>query len=234
MAAIMQSATIISVKEKWAAVVEREYPRLLRYARRLAYANHDDAEDMVQEAACRILDSRVDPTVVQSQVSYLRTVIRNVWLDERRKRPMITVSYDDDANEGIRIQLVDEQASNVMQSRIEDRELTDIFGRLLREELGYLQKREHKLLLMHLQGLNTMEIAEELGEDVRVVRYNLNAIKSRMRYRLKRRAGRVGYDGHRGDRCGVASSAFISGGVKSKNWQLRSNTLHEGSAASAW
>lgn len=49
-----------------------------------------------------------------------------------------------------------------------------------------LSEREVLLLKYYLQGSSAKEIAEELGEDVKTIRYDLNMLRSKVWYRVKR------------------------------------------------
>jgi hypothetical protein len=56
---------------------------------------------------------------------------------------------------------------------------------------GPLNDREKLLLSFHLRGYNCAEIAARLHEDKRIISVELNAVKSKVRYRLKRRNTRT-------------------------------------------
>lgn len=53
-----------------------------------------------------------------------------------------------------------------------------------------LSEREVFLLTRHLEGYKNAEIAQELGEDLRVTRYHWQVVMSKIRYRLRKMVDR--------------------------------------------
>jgi DNA-directed RNA polymerase specialized sigma24 family protein len=56
----------------------------------------------------------------------------------------------------------------------------------LSDKRGPLTPREQLLLTKHLEGYNCAEIAAVLGEDKRLTRSDLNAVRVKVRYRLQK------------------------------------------------
>ena len=57
-----------------------------------------------------------------------------------------------------------------------------------------LSAREKELLKMHLCGFDTDEIATAWGEDVKVIRVEMNAVIAKIRYRVRLKRGNPGVD----------------------------------------
>ena len=177
--------------EGWKVAIVRYYPKLMRYSRTLT-GNHADAEDLAQEACYRVLDRGTTPNVEDYRGTapnakdfiwgYLRVVVRNIFNDKLKKETKAEyhVSIDDEYNRDLHAQLVDTLASEGMQKRLENQE----FMNRLQASLGAISEHELTLLTLHLNGWTAKEIAAELGKDVRLVRYDLNAVRSKVRYRL--------------------------------------------------
>lgn len=92
--------------------------------------------------------------------------------------------YDDERDEGLRSGLADEGAGKKTRSHLEDEE----FEELLRRHVGPLSEREWRLFEMHtIEGMRPKEIAEELGEDRRLISAEINALKAKLKGRMRSR-----------------------------------------------
>jgi|GEM_PF-2814372 len=82
------------------------------------------------------------------------------------------------------------------ENRIDARELAQTLPfRLL---MGHLSERERLLACLHYVGdLSVAQIAEQLGEDTPAVRYDLNKLKIKIRYRARRIIGSTPMDSDR-------------------------------------
>lgn len=173
----------------WAQALEDAHERLTSYARRLANGKVYDAEDLVQETACRALTYAPDPVGIRNPAYYLLRTMRNVWIDKwARERPE-NVEPLDGLLSGPRHPKVDP----VAQQKLETRELREEIN----AGLGQLTDRERLLLKLHLQGYKNQDIADSLHEDVRITRADLNAVRAKVRYRLKKGRARAAAPGRR-------------------------------------
>jgi RNA polymerase sigma factor (sigma-70 family) len=162
----------------WVKALEETNERLMSYARRLANGRVYDAEDLFQETACRALAYARDPGEIRNPAYYLLRMMRNIWIDKWAKENSANVESLDDLLSSARHPKVEP----VVQQVLETQEL--------QEEMyagqGQLTAREELLLKLHLKGYKSKDIADRLQEDVRVTRTDLNAVKAKVRYRLKK------------------------------------------------
>jgi len=165
----------------WVQVYEDFYSRLNNAAHRLANGNLSDAEDLMQETIYRALLYPRDPATVENPLSYLLRIMRNAWRDKWVKENTAHTDSLDDilSNEALSKKLPTIELEVL--SILENEELQDQMMR----NIGRLTSRERLLLDLHLQGYNSSEIASQLNEDVRLIRYDLNAVRSKVRYRLR-------------------------------------------------
>lgn len=155
-------------------------------ALRLANGRVQDAEDLVQGTVCRILMYPRNPQKIRSPLGYLLVVMRHLWIDkERKERNKKTDSLDE---------LLSKEAKQKQRRKVEPAiepaalrilENNELRARM-RAKQGRLTAREELLLAWHFEGYNCKEIAEKLGEDVRLVRHELNALLAKLRGRLTR------------------------------------------------
>lgn len=153
----------------------------------------DLAKDIVQEAFCRFvrrmervkwsLDiENVEAYVIRSA----RNLLRTRW--RKQKKEGLVVSLDS---------LFEENQQEVPQALLVDSPGTGIDNSLdlakLQEEVpmktfcGGISKDDMRLLKLHkVDGLSPKEIAEETGLDVYWLRYRLNQIETKIRYRAKK------------------------------------------------
>lgn len=162
----------------WVKALEDASVLLMAYARRLANGKVYDAEDLFQETACRALTYARDPGGIRNPAYYLLRMMRNIWIDKWAKENSANVESLDDLLGSARHPKVEP----VVQQVLETQELQEEMN--VRQ--GQLTAREETLLKLHLQGYKTKDIAGRLREDVRVTRTDLNAVKAKVRYRLKK------------------------------------------------
>lgn len=168
-------------RQFWERVCLDGYQRLHREARKLARDNLDP-DDLVQETVCRAITRCADPSHVEKPVGYLLGMMHNIWRDmwhkERYLRRRSSTSLED---------IVEADHPIVNPETLHLLELEQSVQNLRREfnaKRGPLTDREEYLLLMHFTGYKNTEIAEKLGEDVRVTRSDLNATIAKVRYRM--------------------------------------------------
>jgi RNA polymerase sigma-70 factor (ECF subfamily) len=127
-------------------------PALLRYATRLT-GSEADAEDLVQEAFLQ-LARRCDRAVPDNAAAYLTRTVRNLWLNElrRRRRALLDVDGDlDDAGAG---------EHHDVPTSLELRQRT----RALLRAVAELPERQRRALVLEaLEGREREEIGTALG-----------------------------------------------------------------------
>ncbi|HKO61589.1 MAG TPA: RNA polymerase sigma factor [Pyrinomonadaceae bacterium] len=164
----------------WEQACEKYKQRLASYARRLVNGNVADADDLVQETMVRVLVSSGNPAGIETPIAYLYTVMRNAWITKwRKEHPDIMDSLDD---------LVTRRALK-NQPAVEPDVLLVLENQEYQQDLkvrkGPLNDRESRILELYLDGYKCNEIAEVLDEDKRIISVELNAVRTKVRYRLK-------------------------------------------------
>lgn len=175
----------------WEKTCEALMQRLTAYALRLVNGRIYDAEELVQETVCRILTYPRNPEEIRSHLAYLKTIMRNIWktwwLRERRAS---TVSLDELLSKGPQ-----QKQHRGLELAVAPDALRIFENDELRAELhanqGPLTPREEELLQKYLEGYTCKEIAHILGEDARLIRVELNAVKTKVRSRLMKRRVRT-------------------------------------------
>jgi DNA-directed RNA polymerase specialized sigma24 family protein len=149
---------------------------LMSYALTLANGKLYDAEDLVSETTCRALSYSPDPATVLNPLRYLKGMTRNVWIDKwNREETENTVSLESVSKKSHHPSVAPDALRIV-----ENEELIDEFS----VHRGRLNEREELLLTLYLRGYKCGEIARTLNEDVRLTRSDLNAVRTKVRYRL--------------------------------------------------
>lgn len=153
------------------------YLRLLSYARRLAYRKTYEAEDLVQATVCRSLYYSKNPEGIENPLGYLLRIMRNVAIDMNKKN-RLEVNLDD-------VQAGDPQNPRLV---VEPEILRILKNEGFRQELklkqGPLSPVERQLLKMLLEDLPENEIAARLMMSVACVKARVNALRTKLRYRL--------------------------------------------------
>lgn len=170
-------------RDAWARLCVDLYPRLLAMARALTRNDVHSTEDLVQQTVLRCLTYAPDLEKIKEPKSYLRRSMRNIWIDSRHKHDEI--SLDDPLMSELPETALLFVEPDVLRS-LENEELR----KTLREKQGPLTIYENRLLSLHLDGYTINEIANLLHEDVHRTRYNLNALKTKVRYRVKQKGKR--------------------------------------------
>ncbi len=172
------------------AVWSQEYathrPRLHAYAWRLT-GDAVAAEDVVQNMILKILSLRPDPESVADRLSYLRRSVYNASMDwlRRRGRTPRTLSIDTD------------DVRELQEMAAPEREADDAAADAKRDEyrlavavvMKRLDERETTMLTLFLEGCRCDEIAARMHEDKRAISYDLNALRTRVLYQLRKHLG---------------------------------------------
>jgi RNA polymerase sigma factor (sigma-70 family) len=173
-----------SFRPFWSKTIEENLPKMTSYARRLANGNYFNTQDLVQEAACRILTYCPDPSRIKKPRDYILRSIRNVWTSKWRKEKQAETESLDDLQSRTNWQRIEPaEECNDIQQILEDKEMLE----LLKANLGPLNKREKLLLALFLKGLKCKKIAIILNEDPRAISFDLNKVRNKVNYRLRQR-----------------------------------------------
>jgi RNA polymerase sigma-70 factor (ECF subfamily) len=152
--------------------------RLFNLGRRLT-GNDADAEELVQETYVRAL-AGADSFVGGNLKAWLFKILRNTFVDLRRRSRTITVSPDTD--------LLDAGAGDDAELLRDDMEL-DRLRRVVGEEidaaLAALADESRTIVLLDVEGFNETEIADVIGCPVGTVKSRLSRARVLLRQRLK-------------------------------------------------
>jgi DNA-directed RNA polymerase specialized sigma24 family protein len=158
----------------------------LRYnALKLTKGRTYDAEELLQETFYRALRYCTNPEELRKPLAYLLRIMHNIWNTKQGKREdAITLSLDEllsQEDEERRVKFVEPSVDPVAERILEHKELWEEF-KVVR---GPLKERETFLIERHLQGYACDEIADEIGEDVRLTTSDLNAVRTKVRARIQ-------------------------------------------------
>lgn len=167
----------------WEKACDQFTPSLISYARRLTNGKIYDAEDLMHDTVCRALIYSRDPTEIRNPLSYLLRTMRNIWLDKRKHENTSNMDSLDDLLIKNRHPAVEPEVLRVLEN--EDLEAQMRVGQ------GPLTTHEKNLLRLYFQGYKCKEIAEKMNMDIYRTRSELNAVKAKVRYRLKKSKSRI-------------------------------------------
>ncbi len=175
---------------------ERECPNYLnqvfRYILKMT-RNETEAEEITQTAILAFLEL-MDKTCWEHEVrnvrAYLRRIARNVYVDSWKIPREEGLVADDEQSEQVRQALLRQaMQNNNPTARLESKMYyEELFKALpLQIILGGLSEYELKLLYMDaVEEMSPKEIAQEVDGDVDRVRYQLNRIYAKIRWRVRR------------------------------------------------
>ena len=180
------------------SIYTNSYPRATNLSRRRSPIEElDNAEDLVQDAWVNVLIRRPDVEGLEKPESSVLKAVQNVCFDRYNRRSRLraenTVYLDAqkaDEDERPMMELPDPRRGPEMDAeiKIDNERLLRILAAHCRD----LTKRERDLLALHLQGYTNEEIASAWGEDVKVIRTDMNAVLAKVRYRLQHRQAKHG------------------------------------------
>jgi RNA polymerase sigma factor (sigma-70 family) len=124
--------------------------------------NAADAEDAAQEAYLRLYEAVVSGRKIESLVSWMKSVVRNVVVDQFRKaRPDLHIGVEEDDNsdnaKGILAELADPATS--VEERLSNESLVLESLRVLAE----LPERDRECVMMYARGCTFVQIANVLN-----------------------------------------------------------------------
>lgn len=165
----------------WTQVCEDFMQRLTAYALRLVNGRTYDADDLVQETIYRALLYSKNPQEIKNPLGYLLHIMRNIWITKWHKEN----SANMDSLEALQNTKAWKNHPTVAPDVLRTLESEEL-AKLLRVLLKPLTAREKRLLKLYFKGYSCKEAAEILKEDVRLTRSDLNAVKSKVRQRIRR------------------------------------------------
>lgn len=175
----------------WAQVCTNYYQPALDIARRRV-GNTDDAHDAVQNATLRLLRLLPNPGRISDRKNYFFKTVQNQCNELLRKRINAanrTISRDtppnDNDNGGLPPETPDSGRDPEVDAKI--KEQNERMLNILKSHCADLTPREKQLLIRYLQGYTNAEIAKERGEDVKIIRVEMNALLAKLRYRVQHR-----------------------------------------------
>lgn len=161
--------------------------RLVSYARQLMYGtrwragDRDlEAEDLVQEALLRSHQAEAGGAAIQNRESWLRSVVRRIWIDRQRLQLLDRMTIMPEAGSA-------EEPKDPFTSP----ELLAIEGErkeILRQAIDGLPVRKREVILKYLEGWSPQEIAILLDSNPGAVRTNLCKAISRLQRSLGAKA----------------------------------------------
>ena len=157
-----------STDEHFKAELVAALPSARRFALTLV-RNGDDADDLVQSAIEKALSSRASFEPGSNFIGWFNTIIRNIFLDDRKSHRVSRTTLVGDDEGG----LMDTQtAANNTESLAEVSEVQDF--------LFTLPDTERSVLMLWAEGFSYEEISEQLG----ITRSNAGVILCRARKTL--------------------------------------------------
>ena len=184
----MEVASASALDQQFEQIYTTHYDQLFHHALRLTN-NQTEAEEITQTAFMRfLLRVKRKKKEVRYVQAYLSKTVNNLWIDVlNRRRKEMAVSYDDDQ---IRETLEHEAAqSDDSVSSIENRIYFKELQRALplKVILGGLEEYEKQLLLLKkVDERSIKEIAVIVGKDICQVRYDLQKLGAKLRYRVRK------------------------------------------------
>ena len=166
--------------KSWGELYEVCFPRLLSYALHLNDGSHSSAEDLANGAFCKILESAKPFGDVDNPCAYVKRALHNLWCDDCRKANKLkTVSLTKEEGDTSldELPIVEPTVERFLEN--EDRRKSLDFA------VRDFKPVDKRILHLHLEGLDCDEIALAVNRDIYFVRFALNAVRAKVKYRLK-------------------------------------------------
>jgi RNA polymerase sigma-70 factor, ECF subfamily len=140
--------TALALQDEQNAITEL-MPDLRRFARSLTQSS-DAAEELVQKAYERALSNPPSLAVVEQPAKWMRTIIRNVWIDEKRSsRDRLSAPLEDAEHVAV------EDTERAVVARSTLTRVRDVMASLSEEQ-------QTAIMLVCVNGLSYAEAAAEL------------------------------------------------------------------------
>jgi RNA polymerase sigma factor (sigma-70 family) len=167
----------------WGQILISLQATLIGFAQGLTKGDIYWAEDLVGETTYRILKYTPDPLEIEDYRSYLSRILKNIWIDQWKKRKGVLMhSIDDETNTGLISELpaIEPTALRILENEAlkNDPKIKIVTAKL--------KPDERKVLMLHLEDYNCKEIAGILNLDLYYVKYVLNAVRAKIRYRVEK------------------------------------------------
>jgi RNA polymerase sigma-70 factor (ECF subfamily) len=134
-------------------------PDLQRFARSLTRSS-DAAEELVQKAYVRALSNPGSLAAVEQPASWMRSIIRNLWIDEKRSsRDRLSVALEDE-------HIAPEDIERAVIART-------TLARVRAEVAALPEKQRSVVMLVCIGSLSYQEVATKLGIPVGTVMSHL-------------------------------------------------------------
>jgi RNA polymerase sigma factor (sigma-70 family) len=177
-------------RDFWARFCTNYYQPGVNFAR-WRVGNIEEACDVVHDSVVRVLRLLPDPDRIGDQKNYWLKIIQNRCYELLRKRNMEaarTVSRDTPSKNGDGEEVLppdpaDPNRDPEMNARINEE--NELLLSELEMHCADLTKRERDLLALRFPGYTNAEIAKMWGEEVKVIRADMNAVMAKIRYRLQ-------------------------------------------------
>jgi RNA polymerase sigma factor (sigma-70 family) len=166
----------------WNVFVKAE--RILRrYALRLTKNTNLDADDLTHQTICKVVELSPDPERIKNPVAYLTTCLRNTFLSIIKKNPQqMMVSLDDEKNIPLMNKIL--TIDPVALRNLENEELNEELKKTLEIAMRNLKPEEYDIFSSFLEYGDCDQVADVLNKDIFRVKYVLNSVRSKVRYRL--------------------------------------------------
>jgi RNA polymerase sigma-70 factor, ECF subfamily len=154
---------------------------LFRVARRLT-GSHEDAEDLVQETFARALGGRSQFTPGTNLRAWLFRILRNCHIDgyrRTRKSPVLAATSDGEPAEDLAARVSDPLRGDQERDRMRGLVAGDI-----ETALASLSIDARAVILLDLEGLTEMELAEAMDCSVGTIKSRLWRARAALRERL--------------------------------------------------
>ena len=139
----------------------------------------EDADDLVNDTVVRILRSRRQPSELDEPIAWVFLIMKRIWIDHLRKAKRAHFESIDDPERELQRELPGFDPT--VHRDLENKNLLDA----IRQKTAKLTARERLLLELMSEGMTCEEIAELLNEDLRITRYDCNALKAKLKYRFR-------------------------------------------------
>jgi RNA polymerase sigma-70 factor, ECF subfamily len=164
------------------SLVERHYPHVFNLAYRLA-SNYDDANDIVQEAFIRVHNALPNFRGDAHFTTWLYRIVKNVFLDERKKQRIRTHSSLEDV-----VELEDNSVARQVEDPrpgpewlLERQERSQLVQQAV---MGLPRNQRLMIGLYHFQHRSYDEIAEIMDLPIGTVKSRLNRARLALKNKL--------------------------------------------------
>jgi RNA polymerase sigma-70 factor, ECF subfamily len=161
--------TALALQDEQNAITEL-MPDLRRFARSLTQSS-DAAEELVQKAYERALSDPPSLAVVEQPAKWMRTIIKNVWIDEKRSsRTRLPVLLEDEP-----VAAEDTERTVVAHTTL---------ARVRAEVAALPEKQRSVIMLVCVAGLSYQEAAARLGIPIGTVMSHLYRARMELAHRV--------------------------------------------------